>query len=251
MRDLNTSTRPGAGQIAVLGGSAEARDLVERLGDSARLWLPARDRVTGQSASDAGRSPDTRFRAWAADASAIINAPHPCDVASLRLGAATAQMMGVPFVTLSRPAWRPTRRDTWISVRAVADAARHIPAGARVLVTLGRPVLPELCALRHAHAFVRQLTRHDHVFPLPHGRFLFGAAPFTTASEIAVMRKYRIDAVLTRNAGGTGGWPKVAAARALGIPVYMIAREAVQTGCVVTSVEEALRWGRARTWSDV
>lgn len=245
MKDFDGSDRPGAAQIAILGGSAEARDLADRLGDAARLWLPARDRVTGQGASDAAH-----FADWAASARAIINAPHPCDVESLRLGAATAQALDVPFISLSRPAWRPTRRDHWIAVRTVREAARHIPAGARVLITLGRPVLPELSAFRHAHAIVRQLTRHDHAFPLPHGRFLFSGPPFTIASEIAVLRRYRIDAVLTRNAGGTGGWPKVAAARALGIPVYMVAREKVQAGPVVTSVSDALRWSETRIWSD-
>ncbi|WP_178346869.1 precorrin-6A/cobalt-precorrin-6A reductase [Marivita hallyeonensis] len=246
MRDFNGTDRPGAGQIAILGGSAEARDLAQQLGARARLWLPARDRVTGQ-----GRARQTGFAEWASGASALIIAPHPCDVESLRLGASMAGALSIPHLTLMRPAWRPSRRDHWVSVRTVREAARHIPVGARVLVTLGRPVLPEMSAFRHAHAFVRQLSRHNRVFPLRHGRFLHGDPPFTVAHEITVMRRFRIDAVLTRNAGGTGGWPKVAAARALGLPVYMIARERVPTGPTVSRVEDAVRWSEAALWLDV
>ncbi len=244
MKDFNGSDRPLPGQVAVLGGSAEGRGITAGLAGRARLWLPARDRVTGQAAS-------SDFGVWARDASAIVIAPHPCDTGSIALGDRTAHALGVPHVTVMRPPWQPARQDRWVPVRTVAEAAGHIPAGCRVLVTLGRSVMPELAALRHAHAFVRQLSRHDDVFPLRHGRYLFGAAPFTIASEVALMRRFRIDAVLTRNAGGTGGWPKIAAARALGLPVYMVARAPVATGPTLTSVRTAIEWSRARSWLDV
>lgn len=234
-----------AGQIAVLGGSSEARQLVRRLGPAARLWLPARDRVTGQDATD-----DVPLAEWIAGAAGLVIAPHPCDAESMALGAQAARLAGVPHATLSRPEWRPTSRDTWVSLRSVSEAARHIPRGARVLVTLGRPVLHELAALRHAMVYVRQLTRHHDPFPLRHGRFLPGTPPFTVQFETGLMRRFRIDAVLTRNAGGPGGWPKIAAARALGIPVYMVARPKPGPGPVLTSVEEAVRWSEAQRWLD-
>lgn len=231
------------GQIAILGGSAEAREIARHLTGHARLWLPSRDRVTGQAASSG-------FGDWARDAAAILVAPHPCDTDSLLLGTRVATRLGLPSLTVMRPIWQAGRRDRWITVRTVSDAAAHIPAGARVFVTLGRSVMPEMSAFRHAHGFVRQLTRHDQPFPLRHGRFVFGAPPFTVASEVALMRRYRIDAVLTRNAGGTGGWPKIAAARALGIPVYMVQREVTSSGRTVQTVNEAVKWSKTRVWLD-
>ncbi|WP_299789133.1 precorrin-6A/cobalt-precorrin-6A reductase [uncultured Marivita sp.] len=245
---MKDSTGAGAAEhapIAILGGSAEARVLAERLGNRARLWLPRTDRVSGQRAS---RLRDVRD--LLTGASAIIIAPHPCDVDTLRLGAQLAKLSDLPKLTLSRPAWRPTRLDRWVTVRSAKEAAAVIPAGARVLVTLGRPALRDLRAMRNAHLFVRQLNIHSEAFSLKHGRYLHGVAPFTIAQEIALMRTFRIDAVLTRNAGGPGGWPKIAAARALGLPVYMVARPRVDTGPVATSVEAALDWLEARTWLD-
>lgn len=117
-------------------------------------------------------------------------------------------------------------------------------------MTLGRQALPDLRALRLAYLYVRQLTDHHDAFPLPYGRYLHGSAPFTLAQEIALMCRFRIDAVLTRNAGGPGGWPKIAAARALGVPVYMVARPRGAAGPVVPSVAEAMNWLEARLWLD-
>jgi precorrin-6A/cobalt-precorrin-6A reductase len=244
MKDFSRSQRPAAGQIAILGGSAEARDIADQLAGQGRLWLPSRDRVTGQTKS-------SDFGHWAQNAAAVVIAPHPCDVDSFMLGHRTALGLDLPSLTVMRPPWRPTHRDRWVTVGAVSDAAAVIPTGSRVLVTLGRAVMPEMSAFRQAHAFVRQLVRHDRPFPLRHGRFVFGDAPFTGASEIALMRRFRIDAVLTRNAGGDGGWPKIAAARALRIPVYMVARDAVPFGRRVTSARAAVQWSEARAWLDV
>jgi precorrin-6A/cobalt-precorrin-6A reductase len=247
MMDADGSPVPGrnARQIAILGGSSEARALADHLGSASRLWLPARDRVTGQGASAKGT-----LAQCVSGAAGVIIAPHPCDSRSMVFGLRVARAAGVPSVCLIRPEWRPTRRDRWIALRQVSDAAVHIPKGSRVLVTLGRPALPELAALRDVTAFVRQLTRHDLPFPLRHGRFLPDDPPFDVAHEIAVMRRYRIDAVLTRNAGGAGGWPKVAAARALGLPVYMVARPRPVVGPVLTSVQGAIRWSEAHAWLD-
>lgn len=245
MRDFDGSNSAGRGQVVILGGSAEARHLAERLGAQARLWLPDRDRTTGLGASGQGH-----LGVLARGASGVVSAPHPCDVDTLRLAVRLARQLDLPFLRLARPAWRPTSRDRWIPLKSARDAAAHLPKGARVLVTLGRPALPELRALKQAYLYVRQLTDHHDPFPLRNGRYLHGIPPFTIEAEIALMRRFRIDAVLTRNAGGPGGWPKIAAARALGLPVYMIARPRITMGPEVTSVEAAMHWLETKLWLD-
>lgn len=88
----------------------------------------------------------------------MVIAPHPCDLDSLRAGLRLAKETGLPHVTLARQEWRAGRRDRWITVRSVPQAADVIAPAARVLVTLGRPALRQLRALRQAHLLVRQLT---------------------------------------------------------------------------------------------
>ena len=245
MKDFDGSNSAGRGHVVILGGSAEARQLAGRLGRSARLWLPGRDRITGQDGSDL-----TALVSRVQTADALVLAPHPCDMDSLRLGARIGAQAGIPVLHLARPTWRPTARDRWIPLPSAQDAAARIPKGSRVLVTLGRSALPELRALRNAYLIVRQLTDHHDPFPLRYGRYLHDTAPFTIAQEIALMRRFRIDAVLTRNAGGPGGWPKIAAARALGLPVYMVARPRITIGPEVESVEAALNWLETRKGLD-
>jgi precorrin-6A/cobalt-precorrin-6A reductase len=63
------------------------------------------------------------------------------------------------------------------------------------------------------------------------------------------MQQHRIEAVVTRNSGGDETYPKIVAARALGLPVVMIDRPKVPEGEVVHTAADALAWLRARTAS--
>ena len=90
--------------------------------------------------------------------------------------------LGVDLLRLERPAWRPGRRDRWVRLRDETAAARHLPRGARVFLATGREGLTRFAALREAYVFTRQLSEHHDPFPLPRGRFLRGASPFSVAS---------------------------------------------------------------------
>ena len=142
---------------------------------------------------------------------------------------------------LVRPRWRATVRDRWIHVREGREAARVVPPSARLLVTLGRAELHGLRAFE-GEVLARVIGTEFGAFPLRRGRFVPGVGPFSVAWEIALLRRLRIDALVLRNAGGPGGWPKIAAARQLGLPVVMVARPRRPDGPRVKTVEEALAW---------
>ncbi|PIL19315.1 hypothetical protein P775_14300, partial [Puniceibacterium antarcticum] len=142
---------------------------------------------------------------------------------------------------LVRPAWRATARDHWVPVRDGRDVARVVPPSARLLVTLGRAELPGLKAFR-GEVLARVIGTEFGAFPLRRGRFVPGTGPFSVVEEIALLRRLRIDGLVLRNAGGPGGWPKLAAARQLGLPVMMVARPRRPGGARVETVKEALAW---------
>ena len=48
--------------------------------------------------------------------------------------------------------------------------------------------------------------------------------PFTIENDIALLQEHRIDVIIAKNAGGSGAFAKIAAARQLGIEVIMIDR---------------------------
>ncbi|HSG57060.1 MAG TPA: precorrin-6A/cobalt-precorrin-6A reductase, partial [Paracoccaceae bacterium] len=108
-------------------------------------------------------------------------------------------------------------------------------------VTTGREDLSALHSLP-ARVFLRVMQPDPGPCPLRHGRFVSGKGPFTVAQEQRLLRDLRIDWLIVRNAGGPGGWPKLAAARALRLPVALIRRPAPPPGLVVETIAEVMTW---------
>jgi precorrin-6A/cobalt-precorrin-6A reductase len=55
-----------------------------------------------------------------------------------------------------------------------------------------------------------------------------------------LLRDRRIEIVVSKNSGGDATYPKIAAARELGLPVVMIARPDKPAGDIVTSPQDAI-----------
>lgn len=171
----------------------------------------------------------------------VIEAAHPLDSDTAFEAQTAARAAGLPHLQLLRRQWRPGRGYLWVSLRRVGQARQVVTPGARLLVTTGRGFLPELRGIR-ATVLMRRIGAASGPFPLPRGRWLPGEGPFSIAEEIALLRKERIDWLLLRNAGGQGSWPKLAAARRLGLSVAMVARPDRPDGPRATDIQEAMAW---------
>jgi precorrin-6A/cobalt-precorrin-6A reductase len=57
-----------------------------------------------------------------------------------------------------------------------------------------------------------------------------------------LLAAHAIDLVIARNSGGTATYGKIAAARALGLPVILLRRPALPTVPTVETIEDALTW---------
>ncbi|MFD1344770.1 precorrin-6A/cobalt-precorrin-6A reductase, partial [Litorisediminicola beolgyonensis] len=122
--------------------------------------------------------------------------------------------------------------------------------GARAFLAVGRASLPEFRGLRGPiHLRMMETPRRkpalSRVRPVP------GAGPFDARGEERLFRRLGIDWLVLRNAGGPGSWPKLEAARRMGLPVAMVDRPRRPEGPRVETVEEALRWLTLLTLSDV
>jgi precorrin-6A/cobalt-precorrin-6A reductase len=78
---------------------------------------------------------------------------------------------------------------------------------------------------------------------------LLDRGPFTEPGERDLLREHRIEAIVTRNSGGDATYPKIAAARAYGLPVIMIDRPALPLGEAAQTPAAALAWLQARAAS--
>ena len=161
-------------------------------------------------------------------ARAVIDASHPCERETHAHFSALCAAQGVPILRYARPGWTACDGDDW---RVVADgAAARValdPAWTRVFLCLGRGERAAFAGDAGRHYLVR--TRRDD--PAAEGLADFTlsarAGPFTAESEAALMYAERIDALVTRDAGGEGAYPKIAGARMRGLPVVLIARPPV------------------------
>jgi precorrin-6A/cobalt-precorrin-6A reductase len=204
--------------LLVLGGTAEARDLASALAADGRFTL--------HRARDLGSAGDISPRA-------IIDARHPFSDGDIT--------GDVPVLRLMRPAWQPRDGDQWTEVPDGIEAAALIPERATVLVATGRGRLAELSGLAGRTVWWRRRGPVDSVFPFAAGGWLTEEGPFTEAEELALFERLGIDWLIVQNAGGQGAYPKLAAARRLGISVAMIARPQ-RSAPSVRTVGEALAW---------
>lgn len=233
--------------VLVLGGTTEARRLAEALVDepgvqvvsslAGRVRKPVRPpgevRVGGFGGPEA-------LAAWLVERgiAAVVDATHPFAAQMSAHAAAATAAAGVPLLVLRRPGWTPGPGDEWTVVDSLHAAAELLPSmGERVFLTTGRGGLAAFAG-SDRWFLVRSIDPPEP--PVPRRmRVLSGRGPFTVDDERELLRTHAIDVLVTKDSGGSDA--KLAAARAEGAPVVMVARPPVPAGLdVVDTVEVAL-----------
>ena len=173
---------------------------------------------------------------------AVIDASHPCERGTHALVAGWCAARSLPLLRHARPGWTAQAGDDW---RVVADGAAAraalAPEWSRVFLCLGRDGRMAFAGDADRHYLVRTRTDDPAAEGLVDFTLTAKAGPFTAQSEADLMRAHRIDALVTRDAGGEGAYPKIGGARLAGLPVVLIARPPVACP-VARSVEEARAW---------
>lgn len=242
-------------KVLLLSGTREARDVAAWLetsgiaavasfaGVTRGPLLPEIETRVGGFGGEAG------FRSYLSEAGIthIVDATHPFAARISERTARVAMALGLDYLQLLRPPWEPETGDTWTPLSSEEEAAEHIVPGSRVFLATGRQTLLRFSALAHCTLICRQIDPPTAPFPFPNGAYLIGRPPFSIEDEIALFRRLEIDWLVVKNAGGASSATKLTAARALGLPVAMIARPAQPPGEKAASVEEAISWIKART----
>ena len=128
-------------------------------------------------------------------------------------------------------------------VATVEDAVAAIPAEARrVFLTVGARALAPFAGRPELWFLVRLVDPPATPIPLPRHRLICARGPFAEADERALLAARRIDCLVTRASGGAATAGKLAAARALALPVVMVQRPPPPPGEQANSVEDALAW---------
>lgn len=236
--------------ILILGGTGEARRLAERLatGGQMRLTLSLAGR-TGAPLPQAcavrsGGFGGAEGLAAYLDGHGIdilVDATHPFAACISQNAAAAAEAAGLPLIRLERPAWRPVAGDRWIDAGNVAQAACLLGETPRVVfLAIGRQELVPFRARPQHSYIVRSVDPVGSGAELPDARYILDRGPFAEESERALFSGNGVEVVVAKNSGGAATYAKIAAARALEIPVVMVQRPAERHADAAATVEEAL-----------
>jgi precorrin-6A/cobalt-precorrin-6A reductase len=112
----------------------------------------------------------------------------------------------------------------------------------RVFLALGRKELAPFAAAPQHVYLVRSVDPVDPPLRVPRTSYLTARGPFTEEADRAVLERHAIEIIVAKNSGGEATYAKIGAARALGIPVIMLARPALPEVATATTVEEVLAW---------
>lgn len=229
----------GTGEARVIATALQGRDVIASLAgvtrDPAPLAVPV---CQGGFGGEAG------FRDFLTrkNIHAVLDATHPYAARITARSAAVCADLGLPFCQLLRPAWQPAKGDCWTTIAQEADAAGHIPLGSTVFLGTGRQTLAGFANLVGRRVICRQIDPPDTPFPYAGGEFLVGRPPFSVVDETVLFTRLGVDWLVVKNAGGQASATKLTAARALGIPVLMLARPAQGNWLTVENVQAALDW---------
>ena len=174
---------------------------------------------------------------------AVVDMTHPYADQMSRNAVAACAQTGVPLASLVRTPWQTAPDDLWQIVPDTDAAAIAIGSPPRrVFLSLGRQELHCFATAPQHHYLARLIEPPQQETLPPDLRLIQARGPFDLAAETGLLTEERIEIVVTKNSGGSATYPKIEAARTLGLPVIMIARPDKPVGHVMHTPEEAVAW---------
>jgi precorrin-6A/cobalt-precorrin-6A reductase len=239
-------------RVLILGGTIEASTLARKIAGDTRLapvlslagrtTKPRPQPIATRSGGFGGIEGLARFLRND-KIEAVVDATHPYADQMSTHAVAACRETGVPLASLVRAEWQRRADDRW---QVVADAfAAATALGAeprRVFLSLGRQDLHALATAPQHHYLARLIELPEQTVLPPDLRLLQARGPFDRADEERLLRDERIEIVVSKNAGGSATYAKIEAARALGLPVVMIARPHKPAGVTMADVDACVAW---------
>ena len=237
-------------RILILGGTTEASALVRGLLPHPGLAVTLS--LAGRTAKPAVEAVPTRVGGFGGAAGLarylrdeaidrLVDATHPFAARIGRNAAEAAETAGVPLLAIRRPAWTPEPGDLWTEVDTVADCVAALGASPRrVFLTVGRMEVAAFATAPQHDYVVRTIEPLGDGLPVPRLTAIRARGPFDEADEAVLMREAAIDVLVTKNAGGSATYGKIAAARRLRLPVVIVRQPRKPAVASVTDAAAAL-----------
>lgn len=237
-------------RILLLGGTTEANLAAQAI---AKAGLAAVYSYAGRTEAPMGQPVHMRVGGFggveglqaylkAEGVTHVIDATHPFAAQMSTNAVAACAAEGVPLIALERAPWVAGEGDRWTHVPDLpaAVAALAVPPQ-RVFLAIGRQHIDAFAAQPQHRYLLRLVDAPTGPLPFP-ADVIVARGPFDVAGDTALMQEHGTEVVVAKNAGGKGAVAKIAAARALGLPVVMIDRPAIPPRAVVHNVAGVMAW---------
>ncbi len=173
----------------------------------------------------------------------VIDATHPFAAQMSRNAVAACGAEGIPLIALERAPWVSGEGDRWTQVSDIPAAVAALAGPPRrVFLAIGRQHVDAFAAQPQHHYLLRLVDAPTDPLPLPQAEVVVARGPFDVAGDTALMQAHGSEVIVAKNAGGKGAVAKIAAARALGLPVVMIDRPWLPERRVARTVAEVMAW---------
>ena len=239
-------------EVLILGGTTEASAIATALAGDARvrvvLSLAGRTRAPVLPAVPARRGGFGGVDGLVAylreySVAALIDATHPFAAQMSRNAMAAATIAGVPMISVLRPQWAACPGDRWTTVGNMPAAVQALGVTPRrVFLTVGQQELAPFSRAPWHRYLIRSVEPPDPALLPATAQYITARGPFREDEERLLLEREGIGTLVTKNSGGAATAPKLAAARALGIRVVMVARPIPPSGKTVPDAAGALAW---------
>jgi len=160
---------------------------------------------------------------------AILDVTHPFAKTMSNTAVAVARQCNIPCWRFHRPEWVRQAGDSWQLFDSWQDLIPSLTGKKSVLITAGQLDQALIDQLeQQAREQSQQLILRTAAPPratLPDSVvWIKAVGPFNEQDELALMRRYQVDVIISKNSGGVATEAKLTAARTLGIEVLMLQR---------------------------
>ena len=224
----------------VLAGTKEARDFIQGWSRSSHVTLVASLKGVTTMAADLGVETTTGGFSQEGKTSiegladyltserfdTVVDLTHPFAAKMSANGRQAALIAGCEYFQFVRAPWRPLEADEWYyhdswEALFAAVKTRHM------FVAGGHEALAALIAAPHDSktSFTARMIEPADEMSLPANcEVILGMPQAAPADEEALFKKRKITAIAAKLSGGKASAGKLAAARALGLPVHLVKR---------------------------
>lgn len=154
----------------------------------------------------------------------IIDATHPFAQTITDHAWRAAQLAKISYIRFERPLWQPKPQDKWQMVASLEEAVKAIPEHSRCFLAIGRQHLEPFLARDDVFFVARMVEKPENIAQKQNFEIVL-SKPKTEKEEREFLTKHHFDCLVCRNSGGNASFPKLEAARKIGLPVIMITRK--------------------------